>query len=336
MKNKNLNSIIILILTIILMYILMKDNYQEIFNTILNINPYWTILSIILYIGYLLLQSIPFLLLSNKYKYNIKFGFMFYLSVVTNFFNGITPLATGGQPLQAYELYKKGITMADATNIVIQNSIIFKFGVCLWGILALIINDLFNLIPAPQLLKNLTRIGLLLNALVIVLLFMLSFSKKTSNIISNFIINLLYKLHIIKDKEKTLNSWNKTCNEFYDNSKILLQNKKILITGTLIEFISLTFYYVLPITLAYAINCGNNLTVINTLLISSYVYMASSYLPIPGATGGAEYAFINYLKIYINTYKLNALLILWRTITYYLPTIIGGIAFNINHTKKNN
>ena len=74
---------------------------------------------------------------------------------------------------------------------------------------------------------------------------------------------------------------------------------------------------------------------IASLVIGSFVFISSCFLPIPGATGGIEYSFLGFLGYYIKGFKLNATLLLWRFITYYLPTIVGGIVFTTSKLKKN-
>ena len=59
------------------------------------------------------------------------------------------------------------------------------------------------------------------------------------------------------------------------------------------------------------------------------------YVPIPGATGGMEFGFIGFFRNFITGNKLHALLIIWRFLTYYLPTILGSIIYNIFKSNAN-
>ena len=336
MKNKKLSSFILIVLTAIVIYFLMKDNFQDILNSIIHVNFFWIFITIILYIIYLVLQTIPFHDFVKLYKRKISFSYMLYIIIATNFFNGITPLATGGQPLQVYELHKKNISTVDATNAVIQNSIIFQISIVLWSILAIIINKVFHIFTITSTLRNLMIIGVTLNVLLLLLFIIISFSKKFNERLINIIINLLAKLHIIKNIKEKKEKWHKTCEEFYNNSKVLINHKALLLKGIIILLIAFAFYYTIPLTISYALNCNENLTIISTIVLSSFVFLSSNYLPIPGATGGMEYAFMGYFKNYVNGFKLRALLLIWRFITYYLPTIIGGIVFNIYSIKHKN
>ena len=334
MNKKIIGSIILVILTIVVFYFLVKDNYQEIFNSIINSNIYFLLLGFLLYIAYTILQAVPFYLFTKTHQHNINFSFFIYLIVATNFFNGITPLATGGQPLQVYELHKKKISTLDSTNIVIENFIIFQFSIVLFGIIALFINTFFDLFVVSKVLLNLTIIGFILNVILLLFILLVAFKKDFVEGIIIFIINLLYKLKLVKNKTKQEEKWKKTCTEFYDNFQILFKKKGILLISTIALTIGLLAYYSIPLTIIHALGITANINLITTIVISSYVFLASSYLPIPGSTGGVEYAFIGYFSNYVFNYKVYSLLLVWRFITYYLPMIIGGIVFNIKSIKK--
>ena len=273
-------------------------------------------------------------LISKKYKKNIKFSFIVYLGIITKFFNGITPLSTGGQPMQVYEFYKKGIPVSKGTNIVVQNYICFQISLVFWGIVAVILNKTLNLFKYVPVLKQLTIIGFILNIAILILLFLASYSNKFVKKIAESIINFLFKIKLVKNKEKQLKKWRKSCDEYHNGAKVLLEDKKTFIIGIVSQLISLGAFYILPVFLAYAIHVGNNMTIINNLAAGAYIYLMGCYVPIPGASGGMEFAFLGFLGNFVKGFKLNALLVLWRFITYYLPTIIGGIVFNFGSAKE--
>ncbi len=334
MKNRKINAFIIAIITIIILYFLVKDNYKEIYNTIINANISWILLAFLFYIIYQLFQAIPFYLYAKLYDKNISFSFFIYLMVVTNFFNGITPLATGGQPLQVYALHKKGIPTVNSTNIVLQHTIIYEIAVVLWLLFAVIINYVFNLFSLTTPLKILVVTGVTLNIIYLIGLLLASFTKSFNKNIITFIISILSKLRIVKDKSKTIEKWNKSCSDLYESSKVLLKNKGLFILCILLLIIGYTFNYSITYLIIKALNINTVLTYPISLILTCYIYTSSTYLPIPGATGGMEYSFFGYLKNFIAGYYLNVALILWRFITYYLPTMIGAIVFNI-YTIKN-
>ena len=92
---------------------------------------------------------------------------------------------------------------------------------------------------------------------------------------------------------------------------------------------ALLTYYMLPIFIAFAIGCADNLDVINVFTASSFVYVMGCYVPIPGASGGMEAGFMGFFGNFVEGPALNVFVLVWRGITYYLPMIAGAIAFNV-------
>lgn len=334
MKHSVRNSIIIFILTILIIVYLLKDNFFDVTGLLVEAKLGFIILAVFVYILYFILDTIPFYNFTREYNKEISFRYMLYLNLVTKFFNGITPLSTGGQPFQVLELRKKDLSGANATNVIVQNYIIFQIALVIWGIVAIVLNKTLNLFEPDPALKQLCIIGYVLNFLILFLLFLVSFSKKINFIIIKKTINLLYKLKIVKHKEKQYEKWDKICDDFYNNSKLLFKKQKLLLSGILFQLLCLTLFYSIPYVLSYSIDCGGDFSLVTSLSAGAYIFLMGCYIPIPGATGGMEYAFLGFYGNYLLGYELNALLLLWRLLTYYLPTIIGGIVFNIGQRKR--
>ena len=178
-------------------------------------------------------------------------------------------------------------------------------------------------------LKNLVTVGFIINTLVTVVLFMLAFTTKTNKFIVEKFVNLGYKLKIVKNKEKKLESINNYINDLHDGTKRLLENKLSFICMILANFFGLICLYLVPLTILYATGDYNSFNGLESVVASAYVMLIGSFVPIPGGTGGLEYGFINFYGNFIKGSVLTAIMITWRFITYYIPMIIGAIAVNI-------
>ena len=87
------------------------------------------------------------------------------------------------------------------------------------------------------------------------------------------------------------------------------------------------------VIIALAETFPTGVTRLKVICSSAYVLIMGSFVPIPGASGGIEYGYYKFFGNFIKGSLLKASLLIWRTISYYLPMIIGGILFNTN-TKR--
>ena len=327
------NIIVLALVTCLVLYFSLKDNFNTIINEIINVNIFWLVISFLLAISFWFFKAIATTRIANIFKkdYSIKQGMRLVLE--TNFFHAITPFAVGGQPYEIYSLKKSKLKITEATNVSIVNFIVYKIALVLLGIIAIVYNHHFVLLKENDLLKNLVVVGFLVNFIVIVALFLLTCTKKINKILMKFIIKVLNKIHIVKNKDEKIKQFNEYLNEFHQGAKILLQDKKLFIKLIFVHFIGLISSYLIPLTLAYAMGISSY-TGIEAIVLSSYVMLIGAFVPIPGGTGGLEYGFMTFYGSFIKGSKLNAIMLLWRFITYYFAMILGAILLGIRKKEK--
>lgn len=334
MKNKILNYFLLLSVTVLVLFFSLKDNYQEIISILKTLNKGWLLVACLLMFGYWFFKAIALKTIVKKFKSEFRFRKAFRLILEINFFNAITPFASGGQPFQIYSLRKEKIKMADCTTIVIQQFVVYQIALVLLGIIAIICNHFFHMFPNNSVLKHLVTIGFIVNAVVTVALFLLAFTKKINKFIVNIGINLLHKFKIVKDKEKQTKKFNKYINELYDGTKLLLKNKSEFIGMIFINFVGLVCSYLVPLAILYGAGDYTSFNGLQSIIASAYVMLIGSFVPIPGGTGGLEFGFIKFYGNFIKGSVLTAIMITWRFITYYIPMIIGAIAVSIKKREK--
>ena len=257
MKHKKLYMFIIFCLTIFMLWFLLKDHYEEIMGVIANANYLYIGIAVAMYFIYLFLDILMFDKITRIYTDKLSIGFQYYLGLIGKFFSGITPLASGGQPMQVYEMKKKGVSVSNGTNIAIQAYMVFQVSLMILATIAIILNKAIGLFEPDPVLASLTVIGFIINFGLLIVLLCVSFSKNFNRVIVKFFINLLNKLHLIKDKKASLTKWNKRCDEYYENAQVLMNHKEVLIKGILIEIAALLVYYMIPLVLAYALGFGS-------------------------------------------------------------------------------
>lgn len=330
---KKLNIIILIIITLLVLYFSLKDNFKETVNQILTMNIWFLLVAFILLIIFWILRSYPMYTFCKKINKDFKFGQAIQLTLRTQFFNAVTPFATGGQPYQIYYLKQCGIDYASSTGVVLENFIVYQIALVVLGLLALFSNNIFHIFNKVQLLEQLIALGFIINTLVIVVMFVVAFSKKMNKTLINLGINLLTKLKIVKNKAKTLEKWDENITRFHSSAKILLKDKKVFIINILYNFLALCCLYLIPLFVLYSMGDFNSFNAGVAIVTSAYIMLIGSFVPIPGATGGLEYGFVQFYGNFVIGSKLSAMMLVWRFITYYFGMIVGAIALNIKKVK---
>ena len=110
---------------------------------------------------------------------------------------------------------------------------------------------------------------------------------------------------------------------FHDGFRQLMKQKDVLSASIAITLLQLTCMFIIPFCICMALGIQVS-SIISMVAASSFVMMISAFIPLPGASGGAEGSFYLLFGIFIMKPALTAVaLILWRMITYYLPIVIG-------------
>ena len=326
-----LNIFIIFVVLMLVLYFSLKDNYKEIISYILKMDIKWFllgVLGIVLYRSFVGLASYNVVIANDK---KISLLRMIQINFIILFFHGVTPFAGGGQPMEVYYLHKEKISIPNATNIVLQNFILYQVALVIMEIVAIIYNLYFELFPRDSVIRRLVIIGFLINFLVLLVSCVLSFGKKLNKFVLSKGLNFLGKIRIIKDVQKTREKLEEYINNFYNNATMLKNNKRVVFKVVLINILAIACLYSIPYSVSHGLGY-TNLKLIEAIVTTAYVMIIGSFVPIPGGTGGLEYSFMCFFGYLIKGSVLTAIMLLWRFISYYLGIILGAI--NLSFYRK--
>ena len=325
-KNNEINGLIIVVISLIVLFLALKDDFAEKINYLFSFNLWWLLLGICLVLAYWFLKALVIYYCTRKFdnKYSLKKSFKLMLD--TQFFNSITPFSMGGQPYQIYRLKKQGLSLEKGTNIVIQDFIVYQIALILLGTIAIIANYFFNIFPEDSFLKKLVLIDYIVNFAVIIILFIVAFNQKGNRLILDISIKIGAKLKIIKDKEAFLARSGEIINNFHKSATILMKSQGHFLKIIILNFIALILLYLVPFTLIMGL--GETINPSIAIITSAYVMLIGSFVPLPGGSGGLEYGFVEFFGFFITGAKLSSIMLVWRLLTYYLGLIIGAISLS--------
>ena len=333
MKNTKLRSILLVVLTVGLFWYILKDNFNESIMLLLGANIWYLILMLLTYVIYFVIEAYLLYLLINKINSNYSYKKTLELNLMTKFFNGITPFSLGGQPLQVYELSKSKVRVTEALLVIVENFIVLQISMTIMSVVFLGVCLNAGLIP-NRLLWILTIIGIFITLLSLFMAIFMCVKINYAKKLGKWFIKVLNKIHIIKNKDESYLMWTNKCDEYHTCFKILLKDKTFIIKCVLLNIIYMIIFCMLPFLTFKALNINVDVNIFYSIVLACFVYLSASFIPIPGATIGMEYAFINYFKMIVVDSLVMPGVLLWRLVSYYIPMILGGILFNIKDSMK--
>jgi hypothetical protein len=278
-------------------------------------------------------ESLSLHTIINFHGIRKKFRESFIVTMVGQFFNSITPFATGGQPAQVLYMMKNGIDTGNATSIVMIKFVSYQTVLTLYSLIVIILT-FHNYYGKVPLLLLWTVLGLAVHASMILVSILFSYNRGLTEKIIKFVFRLLSRIKLVKSEELAEKKLEDSLTRFHDNAALLMRNPGLLFKTFLFTSIQLTFYFSIP----FCIYKGFGLDGAHYFpLLSASVFIATviSVVPLPGSIGGAEGGFRYFFGDFFMEYLVPAMLI-WRIVTYYSCIGFGGIFAVIlpNRVKK--
>lgn len=330
-KTKKLlrNLIIFIMLIILTFYIILKDqNIYDIFNVLKSVKKEFIFIAIICMCFYIIFDAINIgrTLKALKEKTtllkNIKY------SLIGFFFSGITPAASGGQPMQIYYMYKDNISVANSTLVLLINLSCVQITTISIAIISVLFN--YQYLNSTVIMFFILGVALNLSALIILLISI--FSKKMTKCLINVIIKILrfFKVKNIEDRKiKLENELSK-----YQASATYIKNNKLVILKTLITTYT---QFILFYSISYWVYRSFGLSehnIIKIIMMQSVLYATVSGIPSPGAVGVSEGGFIVIYNSIFPERILNSAMLLNREINFYLVILFSALVVMVSTIKQ--
>lgn len=320
------------------------------FSNILNGNNWaYLLVALLLIIVYLALWPMSLASFTKSLKMDLPLRDVISIGNSEHFYSGITPFAVGGQPFQVYFLAKCGQNAADSTGAIMGTFAVHLMASNLYAIIALFFFPIFikaaeEGIQGMEWMNATTftvivSIGYAMNLLTLVFTFAMGFSKK----LRNFFVWLMKVLGKIKFLKKAVDKGIASFETYCDNTQLAFQeiihHKKATLISLLFRVLADLAFYSIPyfLMLAVGVDFSSNpfYSYILTTLGTSFAITAVVFIPTPGNTGGADYAFAIVASSLIvggfaytngSVFEVSTVVsLLWRLFTYYFVLLVSFI-----------
>lgn len=242
-------------------------------------------------------------------------------SFIGFFYSGITPSATGGQPMQLYYMCKDKNNASESSVVLMTVALLYKLVLVLIGIAMLI----FWHGPLRFYLREffpLYLLGLVLNSTLVLILLAVMLAPRGIRLTMLKAEKLLVKVGIIKESEQRIDKIEQFVGGYQNAVHFLLTHKRkvfILCIFTLLQRCSV-FILTWIVYHGFSLEGADAVTV---ALLQASVYIAVDMLPVPGAQGITELMYRNiFAGIFTGGYLMPSLYVT-RGTSFYFPLLAG-------------
>lgn len=352
MKNKKklrsvLNITAIFLCSFLVVFLLIKDDFPNIVKTIGQAKWIFIIIAVAFQSVVSMIEGLMLMILTRRHRKDYTYKEALINHLVGLLFCFITPSATGGQFAQAYVHSKQDISVEKSASTLVLYFVSYELMVVLYCFITLVANFGF----LSEAVGTITIFGMNISFIVLAIIgfainligafgiLILSYSKVANKFV-NFIVRLLTKIKIFKNGEDRARKIDSKIYAFRQNLSDLKHIKPQFFLVCILNIVKLTINFIIPFLCALALGVDVGLKeIIVIIALSSYLLLITTYIPIPGSSGGSEFFFyLLFAPIFgSGNAELASAMIIWRTITFYLPLLYCGIVLMVfNRDRKAN
>ncbi|BEP28088.1 lysylphosphatidylglycerol synthase transmembrane domain-containing protein [Helicovermis profundi] len=321
---KKWNSVLFIVLIVVtFLTIYTKIDIKLFENALLNANIKFLVLGLICMFVYWGIEAGLIDMLIKKVSPKTKFWTSIKTTVIGQYYSSITPFASGGQPAQLYEMSKDNIPGGKATAVLVSKFLLFQVSVTLYSLMLIIVR-MKHLLLGLKSASGFVFTGLFINTIGLSAIILLAFKPNLLKRVANFIIYKLEKFKLIKNAELKIKKFDHYVSEYLVSINYMKQDVISTIYMFLLTIIQLTAFFSITYFIYKALGLSGT-SIIDIVSLQALLYMAVSFIPVPGTVGASEVGFSLLLGSIFSANLVAVALILWRGISYYFGLIFCGI-----------
>lgn len=331
-KTTIINFLIIAIIFVILfIYMVKVDGIDNIIQLLSSATYSWVFAGLVCMVLFWLCEGLCLHIGIKKLYPNQKFFNSFRISMIGQLFNNITPFCTGGQPMQAYYMYKDGRKVSDSFSIFTMKFVVNQSALVLFSLIV----SIFQFDYLKSLVSNflfLAIIGFSVNVIAIVFVLIMGINKKLALNILKAIFIFLGKIRILKNIDEKIEKLTISVNNFNEQFNFIKSQKKAVIQMFVVSVFQSLFYYSITYMIYRAFG-NSGISIFNIIPAQAFLLMLMTFVPTPGSGGGAEGGFLLIFNSIFKHGTINMSILFWRLYTFYLPIIVGALFLIPKRTK---
>lgn len=330
-KKQIFNIFIVLALAAItIVTILMNSdelNFANIKNFANNANPVYIGAAFICWLCFVLLEALSIHIILKAFRIRPKIQSSIAYSTSDIYYSAITPSASGGQPASAYYMIRDGISSGISSFTLIFNLMGYTAAIIIIGSLSLIFGfDI--LLQMPTFIQVLIIFGIIIQIGLLIFFIACMCNASLVRKFAYFIVNVLNKLKIIKNKEKWIGKIDALVEKYNGCYKTLKRHKKTILPVILINTAQRFSQLLISV---FVCKAAFDCSFIEMVIMQGLVLLGYNSLPIPGGSGAFEYLYLEIFALSLPSSYVVVTMMVTRFISYYFSMIVSGIYTLVYH-----
>lgn len=286
-------------------------------------NAKYLLFAFFCFLGVLIFKGIKRAILLNAcLKKGKNFGLGLKTAIICKHYDCLTPLGTGGQPMEILYLKRHGVPTSAASGVAITSYAIGLVSSVFLGVILIIAMgfDKVNTIAVIM-----AVVGIVLNIIMPTGILIFSAMPRFGEFLAKKITDIGVKLKLIKNKEKFES---RAINGMRDYGASI----RFFFGTYFFRTLSATFFGVLYNVSLYSIPYfiirafgvpSSEIGYFKVLELCLICYLAITAIPTPGNSGAAEISFYAIFSTFLQGGMLFWGVVIWRVLTYYLFIVAG-------------
>lgn len=333
LKKYLLSILFMAALIAVTLYVIFKDNSaSDIMGVLKSANLWWVGAGVLAMVVCRTFQALSMGMAARCIGYRLTLWEMLRYAFVGVFYGGITPLSAGGQPMQFFYMCRDKMTLSGATLVMLSVNIMFQLSLVLVGT-AMFIFKYSYVMSVENGFALLLILSLAAHFAFVLMLAAVMFSEKLLLKFISAVVGLLTRVHIIKDKEKTMTSVDKYLSEVKRGTELIRAHPGPYALVLLFILGHVTIYHLVPYFVYLSFGMDTGFSCMDIAALSLLLFIAVSILPLPGTVGASERGFVVLYRAAFPGQVLAATL-LSRFINFYLFLVIAGVIASIVQLRR--
>lgn len=253
-------------------------------------------------------------------------------SFVGFFFSGVTPSASGGQPMQIFFMKRDRISIGVSTQILMIVTIAYKAVLVLIGAATIIFRP-HNVVDKLDDIMGWCYLGIVLNVAFIICILVIMLKSSWAEKLIIYIVKLLNKLHIIKNVDAFNEKVKRTMANYHMVAAFFKEHKLVIANVFVITFVQRICFFFITYLVYKSFGLSGE-SVITIVTMQAMISLAVDMLPLPGGVGMHEALFISIFTPIFGKFTLPAMIVC-RGLSYYTQIILSAIMTGVAYISSN-